>query len=159
MSRIIKLVALALIAVPSSASAADRKEPRSLPDEAAYLAEKSRSSGWQSGEVTVTMDEGKKKSTGKLSLRFETEKDKPAGSVVLVFTHRVLLGGSQVASNAKFELTEKDGKRSIKLIQGKNTSTLEYTIEAGELKLKGDMVPWAGWDADLSKGVTFQPGK
>jgi hypothetical protein len=159
MSRIIKLVALALIAFPGSSSAQDKKEPRSLADEAAYLAEKSRSSGWQSGEVTVTMDEGKKKSTGKLSMLFEPEKDKPSGSVRLIITHRVLFGGSRVASDAKFELVEKDGKRSLKLIQGKKTTTLEYTIEAGELKIKGDTVSWAGWDADLSKGVTFQPGK
>jgi hypothetical protein len=52
---------LAVIVAPVASFAQDKDEPRSLADEAAYLADNSGQRGWVAEEVPFTMDDGKKK--------------------------------------------------------------------------------------------------
>ena len=53
-----------------------------------------------------------------------------------------------------------DGKRFIKIHKGANTPalTLEYSLNAAELKVKGAVIDdWQGWKIDLSREITFKP--
>jgi hypothetical protein len=167
MRRFKAFVVLAVLFGPMPSGAQDKKEPRSLVDEAAYLKEKSGENGWVSEEVTVSMNDGKIKNKGKLKLVFGQEKDKPSGGVSLriAFT-----GGAQVASGAEhFELVEKDGTRRLQISQLKfskenrfvpdpeTTRTLEYSIAAGRLTVTGGVFrKWVGFDVDFTKGITFK---
>jgi hypothetical protein len=163
MPRLFRLIALALpLALLPRPSVADDKKgpaPKSLADETAYLVEKNGIAGWRSDAVTITQDQGKTKGQGQLHLFFGPK------DVWL----RVAQGKSTVASPPfKFELAESDGKRYIKVLQvnpkddtdRKTFGELEYTLKPGELTIKGGTVPnWAGWEVDLSKPITFKPGK
>jgi hypothetical protein len=165
MRRINAILVLALTSCPLTSFAEGKKEPPTLAAEAAALAEKSGKNGWASDEVTVSMDDGKKKAKGKLLMKFSADKDKPTGGVALIVDH----GTSAVAKGPlKFELVEKDGKRSIKFLEAKPgpkedpdpkvLATLEYSLKSDELTIKGGVLRavWAGWDVDLTKGITFK---
>ena len=159
------LLLLVLITGPVSSFAEDKKEDRTLAADAAVLADKSGKGGWTSDVVTVTREASKAR--GKLQMRFTADKDKSGGSLTLSIDH----GTSAVAGvGNRFELTEKDGKRSLKILQAgeappkgdpkavpKVVATLEYTLKGDELTLQGGVVsPWAGWDVDLTKPVVFK---
>src|SRR5262245_13913670 len=158
MRRINTILVLALISCPLASFAEDKKEPRSLATEAGYLAEKSGKNGWVSEEVTVTMDGGRKGARGKLLMRFEADKDKPTGRVLLGIDYTY--GSRNAGRRVQFELVERDGKRSIKILDGKETSALEYAIDADKLTVKGGVIrkSWLGWDVDLTKATSFKAG-
>jgi hypothetical protein len=157
MRRINTILVLALISCPIS-FAEDKKEPRSLADEAAYLAEKSGKNGWVSGEVTVSMDGGRKGAKGKLLMRFEADEGKPTGCLLLGIDYT--FGSRAPGRRVQFELVERDGKRSIRIIDGSETSALEYALDADKLTVKGGVIRkiWLGWDVDLTKATSFKAG-
>jgi hypothetical protein len=156
MRRINTMVALALILGPMASFAEDKPAPRSLAEEAAYLSEKSGKLGWVSEEVTVSMDGGRKGAKGKLLMRFQADKGKPAGGLLLGVDYTY--GSTAVGKPVKFELVEKDGKRSIRIIDGTETKTLEYSVDADKLTVKGGVIrkSWEGWDVDLTKPTSFK---
>ena len=151
----IPILALALWATASDAE--DKKNPRSLPEDGVFLTEKSGKLGWESGEVTASMDEGKKTATGTLRMRFRADKDKPTGRVLLVLATGP---GKEEARFVKYELAEADGKRLMRLIDDKETRALEYAIDGDKFTIKGEVIrkTWATWDVDPAKGIAFKPG-
>ena len=60
-----------------------------------------------SDEVTVSMDDGKKKAKSKLLMRFTADKDKSTGRLDLV------VDTAKVGRDRGFELAEMDGKRQV----------------------------------------------
>jgi hypothetical protein len=158
MRRITTILGLALISFPISSFAEDKKGPRPLAAEAASLAEKSGKNGWVSEEVTVSMDGGRKAAKGRLLMRFEADKGKPTGSVLLGIDYTY--GSRDAGRRVRFELVEREGKRSIKIIDERRITALEYTIDAEKLTVKGGVVrkTWLGWDVDLTKATSFKAG-
>jgi hypothetical protein len=169
MRQINAILVLAVMCGSFSSFAGDKKQPRSLADDAIILEQ----SMWMSGEVTVTslpplagvLDDGKKKARGKLLIQFAPDKGKASGRLSTEFhVGKAIAPGPN--DRLKFELMEKDGKRFIKMLElvkgekePKLRATVEYSLKAGELTLKGGVVPevWAFADVDLTKGVLFKP--
>ncbi len=156
------LLVLALVACPNWTVAVEKKGPRSLAEDAAYLADRSGKNGWVSDKVTVSMDDGKRKARGKLLMHFTADKDRATGRLRLV----VDLGTAKVASIGEwFALVGKDGKRYIRTTRGrpgtrsKVLATLEYSVDGDKLVVKDGVVrqAWAGWDVDLTRATSFKP--
>src|SRR5262249_2647189 len=120
MRRINAILVLALLSCPVSSFAEDKKEPRSLAAEAAYLAEKGGKNGWGSEERTVSTGGGRKAAKGTLLMRFEADEGKPTGCLRLGIDYTC--GNQDAGRRVQFELAEKDGKRSIRIIDGKEAS-------------------------------------
>jgi len=159
MRRINTILVLALISCPISSFAEDKKEPRSLSAEAAYLAEKGGKNGWVSEEVTLSKDDGKQRAKARLLTRFEADEGRATGCLLLAIDYTY--GSRDPGRRVQFELVEKDGKRSIRIIDGRETSVLEYAIDADKLTLKGGVIrkTWLGWDVDFTKATSFKTGE
>jgi hypothetical protein len=164
--------ALILLILPVSLSAADNKDTpaRTLAEDAAFLAEKGgsdsfKSKGWESTEVAVPSDPSDPK--GKLQMWFLPDKGKSTGTVVL----GVNAGSRRYMSVTRYtyEISEKDGKRFIKISEeqltnkkgvppkSKEFANLEYSIEGDTLKVKGPVInQLLGFQADLTKGVSLK---
>jgi hypothetical protein len=115
----------------------------------------------------VKMDDGKDTAKGKLRIQFTADKGKPTGRLRLF----VEFGTSAAGSTRKsFELVEKNGKRYVKIMKPNHDprhdsaseviGTVEYSIKSGDLTLMGEVsrADWAGWNEDLTQGVTFKAG-
>jgi hypothetical protein len=162
------LLILALVAWPLSSFAGDKKESRSLADDAAYLAEKSGKNewnGWESDKVTVIGSSSRNRSSAKLFLHFTAKKDKPIGTL---FMGLDLLTAPKIKVETTYEVVEKEGKRYFEIMRvdplarddpaPKVLATLEYTLEAGDLTIRGGVIPelLGGWGVDYTKGITFK---
>jgi hypothetical protein len=152
MRRINSLVILALICCFSSSVAQDKKEPRSLAADAAFLAEKGGKNGWGSKNVELKFL-GDKKSPGRVLMQFKADKDKLSGKVRLAL-HYDDMAIALIAITHPFELIEKDGKRFVKL--GRH-GPLEIQFKADSFEVKGGQHDfWPGWEVNLSKPTTFK---
>jgi hypothetical protein len=154
---------LGLIYLPTLSVAGDKKEQRSLVADAAYLAQKGGKNDWVSKEISVSTDDGKKKTSGNLLMVFSPSKDKPTGTIIWGV---IIPDKSAVSVTRKFDLVEKDGKRYIKIIDMKEekvVATLEYVIKSDELTIKGGVggvvrLAFPGWYVDLTDPITFRAG-
>ncbi|HVS38618.1 MAG TPA: hypothetical protein VMS17_23885 [Gemmataceae bacterium] len=157
MRRISPILVLALACCPMLSFADDKKETRSLTDEAAYLAANNGKDGWASDEVEVSRNDGSQKAKVILRMVFKTDKDKPTGELRLGMA---LPNGADVLGvGPTFELVEKDGKRSIRISFGNSTNVVDYTLDGDKLTVKGGVIHrWAGWDVDLTNATAFKPG-
>jgi hypothetical protein len=175
------ILILGLIYLPTLSVAGDKKEQRSLATDAAYLAEKGGKITWFSTKISVSVDDGKKKTTGKLLMVFSPSKDKPTGTLIwgVIVHDKSGADESGVSVTCKFDLVEKDGKRYIKiidmsgeevvekdkkvLIKKEKVLTLEYVIKSDELIIKGGVggvvrLAFPGWYVDLTDPITFRAG-
>jgi hypothetical protein len=159
-----KVAVIALLILPGLSFAGEKKQApaRSLAEDAAFLTEKSGKAGWASDDLLLTRDDGKVKFKGRLTIIFYADKDKASGGLLV----GVDVGTGITKDDSRFELVEKEGKRSIQIRQNPKAKalTLQYSIDGDTLTLKGaGAARWAFFlsseaYADFTKGTPFRAG-
>ncbi len=138
------ILVLTVISTPNWCFAGDKKEPRSLAEDAAFLTDKGGKKGWVADGLEVTTPNGKE-GLARLEMHLTAEKAKPAGKLKLVSAVSTTPNLSH-SEDLRFELVEKDGKRYIKIMNPLGSKdpqlwadlgTLEYSLKGTDLTLKG----------------------
>jgi hypothetical protein len=160
---IIIVAAIALLSLPTRSFAGEKKQApaRSLADDAAYLTEKSGKDGWASDHLWLTLEGGKVKFKGQLTIAFFADKGNAKGGLLIGVKNT---DSGSAGQGSFFELVEEKGKRSIQIRQGGKTFTLEYSIDKDALTLQGaGAVRWVFFFSsdsyvDFTKATPFRGG-